>query len=337
MHGMKAHPLSDVFPMLDAGELAELAADIEANGLQEPVVTLDGMILDGRNRWAACKSLKMKQVPTREYDGANPLAFVISANIRRRHLTTSQRAMIAAELAKMPHGGDRRSDQAANLPLETQASAAALLNVSDRSVRDAATVLANGKPREVAAVKAGEAAVATTAKEIREREQAKEIRQAAKEDPDRFGDLVAELDDDGKVAAIHKELKKRQGKARAKGDTLKDALGVEVPSGLRDLFGDPWLVQTATALEEIHRDVLRSIRKRVDGKGPRFKFLHVAEVLKALDRARTDLEIAASQLAEARPYAVCPGCAGKGCKLLCRDAGWLPKWRHTELKKERAI
>jgi hypothetical protein len=35
------------------------------------------------------------------------------------------RAMVAAKLANMPHGGDRKSDQAANLPLVSQSTAAA--------------------------------------------------------------------------------------------------------------------------------------------------------------------------------------------------------------------
>jgi hypothetical protein len=45
--------------------------------------------------------------------------------------------MVAAKLANMPHGGDRKSDQAANLPLVSQSTAAELLNVSDRSIRSA--------------------------------------------------------------------------------------------------------------------------------------------------------------------------------------------------------
>jgi hypothetical protein len=56
-------------------------------------------------------------------------------NLKRRHLNESQRAMIAAKLANMPHGGDRKSDQAANLPLVSQSAAAEMLNVSDRSIR----------------------------------------------------------------------------------------------------------------------------------------------------------------------------------------------------------
>jgi hypothetical protein len=77
----------------------------------------------------------------------------------------SQRAMVAAKLAKLPHGGDRRSDQAANLPLETptQTEAANILNVSERSVRSARDVHAHGAPELVSAVEAGEATVSAAA------------------------------------------------------------------------------------------------------------------------------------------------------------------------------
>ena len=78
--------------------------------------------------------------PWVEFEGDDPLAFVIAKNLKRRHLTESQRAMVAAKLAKLPHGGDRRSDQAANLPLgPTQGQAATMLNVSERTVRHART------------------------------------------------------------------------------------------------------------------------------------------------------------------------------------------------------
>lgn len=57
--------------------------------------------------------------------------------------------MIAAELANISNGGDRRSDQSAKLRSEkiSQPEAARLLNVSERSVRTAAYVRDNGTER----------------------------------------------------------------------------------------------------------------------------------------------------------------------------------------------
>lgn len=87
-------------------------------------------------------------------------------NLHRRHLTESQRAMAAAKIATATHGGDRKSDQAANLPLDiphvSQAKAAELLNVSERTVRAAKAVQANGTPELIEAVDAGEVTVSAT-------------------------------------------------------------------------------------------------------------------------------------------------------------------------------
>lgn len=98
--------------------------------------------------------------------------------------------MVAARLSGLPHGGDRRSDQAANLPLETQAKAAALLNVSERTVRAAAKVKDAGADELVQAVEQGRVSVnaAATISEAPKEQQReivakgeREILQAAKE------------------------------------------------------------------------------------------------------------------------------------------------------------
>ena len=49
------HPACLLFPRLADDELRALADDIRQNGLLNPIVTLDGAILDGRNRLAACR------------------------------------------------------------------------------------------------------------------------------------------------------------------------------------------------------------------------------------------------------------------------------------------
>jgi hypothetical protein len=129
---IKAHPTANLFEMLKGDELRELAADIKAKGLQTPIVMYEGMILDERNRYAACELAKVK--PRFEtYSGDDPVGYVISANVARRHLDESQRGLAAARLAQMPKGGDRRSKdfKGSNEPLiYTIDEAAMLLNVS---------------------------------------------------------------------------------------------------------------------------------------------------------------------------------------------------------------
>jgi ParB-like chromosome segregation protein Spo0J len=97
--------------MMSDDELAELAADIKANGLREPIWVHDGRIIDGRNRYLACKRAgiepRFKVYPG---DDKGILPFVLSLNLHRRHLNESQRAAVAARVANIQHGGDRRSD-----------------------------------------------------------------------------------------------------------------------------------------------------------------------------------------------------------------------------------
>lgn len=97
---MKIHPAANVFPLGSDAELDELAADIRAHGLHHPIVLYDGDVLDGRRRLRACK-LAGVEPRFEEWDGrGSPTDFVVSENVRRRHLTTEQRALAA--LALMP-------------------------------------------------------------------------------------------------------------------------------------------------------------------------------------------------------------------------------------------
>jgi len=132
---MEFHEIANTLPLMEGPEFDELCHDISTNGLIEPIWTYHGKILDGRNRYRAC--MKVGIAPQyREYTGDNPLNFVISLNLKRRHLNESQRAVAAAKLANMKWGGDRRSNQDANLHLETlsKSTAAELFNVSPRLI-----------------------------------------------------------------------------------------------------------------------------------------------------------------------------------------------------------
>jgi 16S rRNA G966 N2-methylase RsmD len=93
------HHYASLFPAMDSDELDSLAENIKENGLQEPIKLFEGKVLDGRNRALACA--KAGEEPTFvqwHRNGVSPLAFVIAENLERRHLSTSQRAGIAAML-----------------------------------------------------------------------------------------------------------------------------------------------------------------------------------------------------------------------------------------------
>jgi hypothetical protein len=98
------------------------------------------------------------------YQGDNPLALVISLNLRRRHLNESQRAMIAAKLSTMRQGERTDLKPSANLQKVAQADAAALLHISARTVASAAKVRNAGSPTLVEAVEQGRIAVSAAAK-----------------------------------------------------------------------------------------------------------------------------------------------------------------------------
>jgi site-specific DNA-methyltransferase (adenine-specific) len=100
---MNVHPVAALFPMLPEAELNDLALDIKANGLQQPIVMQADTLLDGRNRLAACERAGVKPTFT-EYKGDSPVAFIIGVNLHRRHLDQGQKIALGIEIE--PHFAD---------------------------------------------------------------------------------------------------------------------------------------------------------------------------------------------------------------------------------------
>lgn len=135
---MQAHQYANLFPMMSEAELKTLIDDMKANGYDtsSPIITYQGMILDGRNRYRAAAEASV--IPsTVEYSGDDPLAFVIRHNLHRRHLNETQRGIIANNLANMNEG---RPSNTASIDAVSQPKAAEMLNVSRATVQRIAAI-----------------------------------------------------------------------------------------------------------------------------------------------------------------------------------------------------
>lgn len=173
---MRAHPAAEIFPLLEGPELEALAADIREHGLRQPIIEHEGMILDGRNRYAACRLAKVMPV-LEPFTGSDPVAYVVSANIHRRHLTESQRAMLMAKLRER-----------SNL---TTREAADLGNVSRGSISSAESIRGSGAPELVAAVDRGDVRLGAAVEVAKlEPEEQRELVAAG---PERVREAAAEI------------------------------------------------------------------------------------------------------------------------------------------------
>ncbi len=178
---MEFHEAANIFP-LDEEHLDELAGDIRKNGLQVRIETSGGKIIDGRRRYLACQKVGV-QPRFNEVNLADPVAYVVSLNLHRRHLTPAQRSMCAARATELrakyadsakerqregqERGRQKQKGIPENLPPtdpgDTRDQLGEMFGVSGKSVDHAARVLKNAVPEVVKAVDEGRMAVSTAA------------------------------------------------------------------------------------------------------------------------------------------------------------------------------
>jgi len=108
-----AHPLANMFPMIEGNAFEELKRDIAAQGILEPIRLYQGMILDGRNRYAAAKACghEFSVDDFVQWEGtlAEAEAWVISTNLHRRHLSAKQKQeMVRDRIRKAPEMSNRQ-------------------------------------------------------------------------------------------------------------------------------------------------------------------------------------------------------------------------------------
>lgn len=127
------HPRANIFPPIEGAEFDALVDDIKVNGLADKLVLHEGKILDGRNRYRALIQVgltdeEVLRCHSEPSVGTDPLRYVLSRNLVRRHLDESGRAMVAAKLVKLKLGDNQHSEG------PSIGEASKLLKVSPKSV-----------------------------------------------------------------------------------------------------------------------------------------------------------------------------------------------------------
>lgn len=227
MKKLQRHPLSALFSQYDLVDekLDDLAADIKEFGIREPIKLYQGQVLDGWNRYTAAVRAKVEPVTINVGDDEpdfDPWAYVLSANVQRRHMTASDIA--AVYLLK----GQSEVKQPAGVPNGTV--------TKGKSVREVADELGVSRG---------------TAERIKKVEQAEpEVRQAVI-------NKEVSLDEGAKIAKLPKEQQAKAVKEpRVKGEA---APAPKTPDQqlMDDAFGD---MDPMEELERVTNDYQQALR-----------------------------------------------------------------------------
>jgi len=216
---MKFHAYAEIFPLIEGAEFDALVADIKEHGLREKIWLYEGKILDGRNRFLACKRAKVEPL-FRKFSGTaeSADAFVWSINAARRHLTASQLAMAAAKRATRQKGSNQHAQNCA----PSQTTVAADAGVSRRTVQQARKVVEEGSKALQKAVESGEIPVSRAAAVIdlpKSEQLAAASKKTAPEEPERPDDV----DEDAALAAAEADFARRIEAVMGSDDKLTEA------------------------------------------------------------------------------------------------------------------
>ena len=94
----------------------------------------------------------------KEFDGHDALRFVVSANERRRHLSDTQRALIADKLATLRNGQNKATS--IGVADISQPEAAEMMDVSLKSLQRVRSVREHAEPEVVAMLERGDVCMA---------------------------------------------------------------------------------------------------------------------------------------------------------------------------------
>lgn len=249
--GLAVHPAAAVWPMLPEPDLRRLADDIKINGLRHPIVLdKDGRVLDGRNRLAACEIAGVEPEFV-TYDG-DPVAYVLSANNERRHMSLPERA--AATALTLATEGHRQNGKWARGSVPDAPESTRSRTWADAMMR-AGVVLDQLQADVLRAIATGERALDDAYTEARR----------AKQRTDRLRELGTDLAALVESGVIDLDEAERRADEAARVAGLPDDLAERVRDGHLDIGEAEAVVaerkQRVTAWADRIRDALRTLAR----------------------------------------------------------------------------
>lgn len=310
MKEFESHPAAKLFPLVTPPELENLAEDIKSNGLLNPIIIHENLILDGRNRYLACKKAGVEPVFQKWNGQGSPTQWVLSINLHRRHLSASQRAAIATEALPMFEAEAK----------ERQIKLAQIREAQKRNEPDVEKI-----PPLVNEGKARDKAAAATGANPRYVSEAKRIKA---ESPEVFEQV---LSGDVTIAQAKKKLPPPPFKPATE---VTDKEGWPVPKDLVDLWNRG---READELLKAVSELRSKLKKAEESKDPLFAEANFNSMQMSLDSVYSDLK-------RIKPHAVCTACNGKLSKTctLCHGRGLISKFLYDacaikEHKERRRI
>jgi ParB-like nuclease domain len=166
---LEPHQLAALFPELPSEELTLLARDIKARGQLEPIIVYKGLILDGRNRYRACQIAGVKpKIEEFNEKAAKGSAedFVLSRNLRRRHLSMGQKAAVALDWSEQRElNPDPEKTKTSGRPKGTLSEAAKCIGINEQRVFEVRQIR-DANPRLYKEVKEGRRSLTSALTEI---------------------------------------------------------------------------------------------------------------------------------------------------------------------------
>lgn len=322
---VKIHPAAELFPMMDDVEYGRLLEDVRDSGIKTPLLFLNDELIDGRNRLKALQELGRnphehkhtysdEQVP-------DPVGFVLSLNLHRRHLNESQRAMLASKVATMRAG--RQSNTA--IAVLSQEAAAETLHVSVDSVQRARKVINKAVQEIVDAVEHGDVSVSAAAEvsELPKSQQKKLAKAGAKA-------VAAAAAKSRKDKADAKPAKKSSFEPEGFDPAMKDGsvskpdepLPTKVPAHLKDVISG---VKLGQSLVRDIQMVMRNAKSYVETPAGAWLAVKWSNYERDIKQIEMDAKLT---LFECN----CPNCKNKVTKACgkCGGRGWIDR-RHASM------